>query len=79
MFVDRGNLLGLEGINERIQYLFIESGLEQQIDTILKPMSDFESLHHNPRHNTPRNKLIDRFQDILDLLLSYSGYLDNRF
>lgn len=80
MVFDQSNLLGLGDINQRIQKLFVEPDLKTQIDTILAPLYETEGLHYsNPKHRTPSGKLADRFQGILDLLLAYSGYLENNF
>jgi hypothetical protein len=71
---DRRDILGLEKINERIQYMFIDPDIRDEIKTLLGSLTEFEHVY-----GPPQKIINERFQDILDLLLSYSGYLENKF
>lgn len=67
---DKGDLLGLSHLNQRIQYLFFDSTLSSQIKTITS---------NNHSFGGDAVKIKDEFQDIIDLLISYSGFLEEIF
>ena len=71
---DQGDILGIQHLNEKIQELIIGPELEQQIDF-------FEDDYgYRARYSGDiQSKIKGKFQNILDLLLSYSGYLEKSF
>ncbi len=79
MVFDQTNILGIQRINERIQELTIESDLKKQIDFFTGVRSDHDYIRYHTTVGDVQDKINEAFQDILDIVVAYSGYLERTF
>ncbi len=77
MVFDQSDILGLQGMNEKIQKLFAEPILKEQIKYFSEGRGRYAYAAVDV--SSPEDRIEGDFQNIIDLLIAYSGYLDKNY